>query len=173
MPNVSYKVQFGESVFDLAVKLYGDVSYSVKLMSENTNITSLSMDLEGMTIEYDSGFKKTSVTPLVVNVTKKINIGQTYTPTDYQTIFDIALMLNGGFDGIVDLVRNSTISELNQDIESTDRFYYTKLSNKITDWVDSTGQIFQSKTGTNQTGNFILQESGAFLLLQTGGKIVL
>lgn len=173
MPNVNYKVQFGESVFDLAIKLYGDISYSVKLMNENSNITGLSMDLEGMTIVYDSDFKKTAVTPLVINVTKKINIAQSYQPTDYQTIFDIALMLNGSFDGIVDLIRNSTITEFNEDIENTDRFSYTKVSNQITDWVNSTGQIFQSKTGTNITGNFLLQENGAFLLLQTGGKIVL
>lgn len=147
MPLVNYKVRYQESLFSLAVSLYGSVENSVKLLLENESvIDDINTDIEEKTIVYDSDFKAVNVVPLSVSQKPVISLAKTYQPYENQTIFDITLMLEGNLESIISLVHNSTLPSINSKIDKMDIFNYTKRNTSITNWVISTNQIFQTAT---------------------------
>ena len=161
MPNVNYTVKYEETIFDVAVNLYGSVDCAVKLLLENsTVIDNINIDLEGIEITYDSAFKGTNVVPLVTITPPSQNLSQIYKPTSFQTIFDIALMVDGNLSGVVDLVHNSTLNNINTEVKISDSFLYTKKKSGILDWIEKTGQVFQTQTPIE--GNTGREHSSAF-----------
>jgi len=163
MPNANYTVKYEQSIFDVAVNLYGSVDSAIKLLLENDNITDVNTDLEGITIVYDVDYKATKLVPLITKKPPVINLAQIYKPTDFQTIFDVALMLDGNLSGVVNLVHNSTLQNINTDVKFNDSFNFTKKSSGILDWIEKTGQVFQTKTPLE--GNAGREHSTAFDLL--------
>lgn len=160
MPNASYTAKYEESIFDIAIKLYGSVDCAVKLLLENsTEIEDINTDLEGIEVVFDNEFKGTNVVPLVTTVQIK-NLSQTYKPTSFQTIFDVALMLDGNLSDVVGIVKRSTLNNVNTEVKITDSFPYTEKKSGILDWVRKTGQVFQTKTPIE--GNTGREHSSAF-----------
>lgn len=149
MPNANYTVKFEESIFDAALSLYGSVDQAIKLALENDNVTDLSQDLEGEVLVYDSEFKGQNIQPLITVVPSSINVARIYHPTEYQSIFDVALQLNGNFENIIDLVQNSTIVNLNTIIAGVDTFTYFKKETAFIKYVDKNNIIFQTKEEVN------------------------
>ncbi|WP_230691177.1 hypothetical protein, partial [Streptococcus pneumoniae] len=73
-----------------------------KLLFENTDqIADVNDDLEGKTLSYELVFKQLNFVPLVLEVGAGPNMSQTYKPTSFQTIFDVALLTNGSLSEIV------------------------------------------------------------------------
>lgn len=147
MLSAKYTAKFGESIFDVAIKLYGSVDSAVKLFFENyPTISEFEEDIEGITLIFDPLYKQQNSTVLLTIKPPDKNLSQIYKPTDYQTIFDVALMLNGNLDSIFSLVRNSTLNNINTEIKISDSFIFVKKRSGILDWIEKTGQIFQTKT---------------------------
>lgn len=160
MPSVNYTAKYQESIFDLALNLYGSVDCSVKLLLENSDvIDDINTDLEGIEVVFDNEFKGTNIVPLVTNV-PVINLAQIYKPTSFQTIFDVALMIDGNLSDVIGIVKRSTLNNVNTEVKVTDSFPYTQKKSGVLDWVRKTGQVFQTKTPIE--GNVGREHSSAF-----------
>lgn len=147
MQVANYTVKYKETLFSLAVNLYGSVENSVKLLLENESIISdINEDIEGETIVYDADYKAEISVPLISKKKPVISLAKNYQPYENQTIFDIALMLDGDLESIINLVHNSTIASINSKIDTMDKFTYTQKNTNITSWVVNTNQIFQTST---------------------------
>lgn len=144
MPNANYIGLFGETIYDIALKLYGSVDASVKLVLDND--VELMDDFEGVELTYDTDYKETNVVPLVTIKLPSENLSQTYRPTDFQSIFDVALQLSGNLGNVVEIVHNSTLNNINTDIKITDSFNYTVKKSTVLKWISDSGIIFQTKT---------------------------
>lgn len=142
------KANESQSIFDLALQVYGSVDTSVKLFLENTDVidTIDEQDLEGLQFQYEEGFKALNVPPLRIVIPNIPNLAQTYEPTDFQTIFDISLMLDGDLSKVVERAHNSTLNNINTQIDATDRFTYTPSLNAIVEWRTKNKIVFQTKT---------------------------
>ena len=147
MPNANYTIKFGESIYDVANKLYGSVESATVLFLENTDVISdMNTDLEGITIVYNTAYKSEVLEVLNTKTVTSINLAQIYLPNSFQTIFDITLMTDGNLESVINLVHNSTLNNINTEVKITDRFNYTLKSTGVLDWVAKNGIIFQTKT---------------------------
>ena len=147
MPNANYLCKFGESIFDVAVKLYGSVDKAWKILDENsTLIADFNTDLEGITIIYDTAYKGTNIVPLVTIRPPEVNLAQTYSPTDFQSIFDVTLQVYGNLSKVIEIVHNSTLNNINTDVKASDRFNYTLVDNSVVAWANKSGIVYQTKT---------------------------
>lgn len=161
MSNVNYLCKYGESIFDLAIKLYGSVDTAFKILEDNESVISnINTDLEGVTIVYDSDYKSTNIVPLIVIKPQVSNLSQTYKSTAFQTIFDVSLQVYGNLSRIVELVHSSTLNNINTNVKGTDMFNYTVTKSKVLDWIEKTGVIFQTKTPLE--GNTGREHTSAF-----------
>lgn len=134
-----YKTLDGQDIFDIAVSLYGSASYVYKLAKDN----SISInDVLPEYLVYDETVKDTVLSPLVVSAELDTNLNQTYYPADNQSIFDLCLMTNGSFDGLVELVKGSTIESINKKITVSDRFTYQDSKNDIKRYLALTKRVF-------------------------------
>jgi hypothetical protein len=145
MPS-EYRVPSNQSLFDASVTLYGDVSYCVKLMLENSFIESVDFDTSGQIVEYDPEFKNEVLGPLTTATPLDKNLGQIWKPYEGQTIFDIALQIDGGLENIVSVIANSTLNNINSGVIPSSRFDYQKKRSALLDWVEKTGYIFVTGT---------------------------
>lgn len=166
-----YRIPANQTLFDAALVLYGGVEYAIKLILENPIIVDLNSDVSGLEIVYDENFKPEVLSPLLSSPKISANMVQTWKPYDGQTIFDIALQLDGGFENLVSLIKNSTLNNVNDEIDQTSIFVYTKKSSALLDWAEKAEYIF--KTGFSSQRSAIIQENGLYLLLENGGRILL
>lgn len=134
-----YIVRDNQDIFAIAVEVYGESSYAYNLANDNGIL--INDTLTGLVLEYDETVKQTVLSPLVVTVVTN-NLQQTYFPRDNQSIFDVALMTNGGFEDLVELVRNSTLAGINSTIKLVDRFVYTDSENSVKTYIKRTGRVF-------------------------------
>lgn len=139
-----YKAKFNEDIFTVANKLYGSPSYAFKIAKDND--LALDDSLSAKILTYDDTILNVVTSPLIVKQTPSQNVTQIYIPGQNQTIFDIALMTEGGFEGIVGLIKNSTISGLNASISISDRFNYVDSKNEVKKYISLTGVKFANKT---------------------------
>ena len=139
-----YKAKYNEDIFIVANKLYGDISYAFKIAKDND--LGINDSLSGQILVYDESILNVVTSPLIVRQTPSQNVTQIYIPGQNQTIFDIALMTEGGFEGIVALVKNSTLQSLNSSISISDRFSYVDSKNEVKKYISLTGVKFANKT---------------------------
>jgi hypothetical protein len=157
MQKDKYVARFGESIFDVALLLYGSVECFSKILYDNQEtVLNINQELEGLELSYDLGFKNLNVIPLTTALPVKINVLQAYKPTSFQTIFDVSLMTNGSLSDIIKLVHLSSLPNINTEIKISDSFPFTKKRSALLDWVESSGVVFQTKTPIegNKTGEF-------------------
>jgi hypothetical protein len=145
MPS-EYRIPSNQSLFDASINLYGDVSYCVKLMLENDFVESIDFDVSGQVVEYDPEFKEEVLGPLTTVKLPAENLVQTWKPYEGQTIFDIALQIDGGLENIISVIANSTLNNINSGIIPSSRFDYQKKKSALLDWVEKTGYIFVTGT---------------------------
>lgn len=147
---MTFKVRTGSTIFDTTLERYGDVSLCVKLLLDNRSIIeNINSEIDGLELEYDETLKKEIQVPLVTVKAIIKNKAQIYKPRDGQSIFDISLTLNGGYESIISLVKNSSLSNINNRITYQSVFNYTETDNSTLLWIRSTNQVF--KTGVSIT----------------------
>lgn len=114
----AYRVKYQETIYDLAILLYGDLSYMFKLMQDNPAITNLNFDFDanaGLTILYDPKVKKPPQTKrktswvIATNVGRLgPNIGQ-FTAVFGQNLYDVCMMTYGSLDQFQKLISDNNI----------------------------------------------------------------
>lgn len=157
------------ALIEVAVGIHGDHSESVTVTSFSiTGINTVSIN-EAI---YDNTIKTTVLQPLIVN-TPPIILAQKYIARQSQTIFDIALMLQGNLESLVSLVIDSGIERL-ENIQFGDEFTYMVANNIVTNWVQGSGFVFATGTTiTEGVKGFLEQQNEFYILQQSGFKIIL
>jgi hypothetical protein len=144
---MTYKVKDNETIWSVANKLYGLVSYAYKLARDNG--FELNDDITGRIIEYDDSIFSSVSEPLIIEAVVSQNVSQIYYSLSNQTIFDVALQTLGGLENIVDLVKNSTLEYMNSDTEKQ-RFVFVDTKNSIRKYISLTGRVFGNKPTPQQ-----------------------
>ena len=67
----NYRVKQDQTLFDLAIQLYGDAGQIFRIIDDNPVITEVLLDITGLTIEYDDTVNTNLINFLKTN---KINI---------------------------------------------------------------------------------------------------
>lgn len=137
-----YKVQSGQTLSNIALELYGEVSYTWKLASDN-NI-GLNDSIEGLTLVYDDSIKSQVLEPLLVAPIRQKNLLQTYTSLFGQSIFDIALNLYGSVEFALTAYINSNMTNLNNPLDRSYSFQYTESSDPLVKWANKRGIIYNT-----------------------------
>jgi hypothetical protein len=157
-----YEVKQNEDIYDVTVKLYGSVSYCVKLCEDND--ISLTDDIQHLTLVYDESVKSK------VNVEFRLNsipstVNNAYFIKETQSIYDLALMMGYGIDGIVNFMNASGLTDLDNNNISGQEIFVTKIKTRLSQYVLLNNISFA--TGFTDS-NFRLLESGDFRLLENG-----
>jgi len=165
-----YKVQSGESIYDLGIKLYGDVSFAGRIVTDN-NLSYDVYPLAGTNLIYYPELKK--ITPPIINTNAVASGDFIYIDgLSGQSIYDICQMGYGSLENLSLMAIDSGIDSLADIDANGKRFTFRK--NKI-----NNTKIFiylqKNKPATiniNEQG-YILLEDGGYLLLQNGGRIII
>lgn len=96
----NYTVKNNQNIYDLAIQLYGDNSYFIKLLTDN-NITDINQNLTNMTLVYDE-------TIYLQNVYTRNNIN--IATHDYFT--DNVDIIDAGFDAVLNYNETSLINPI-------------------------------------------------------------
>jgi len=141
---MQYEVKNGETIFDVAVNVYGSVAYCVKLAEDNS--IDLFTDITNYSLYYDPLIKNK------VNIEFRINtipaqVDNSYFIKKNQSIYDLALMFGYGIENVVDFVKQYNFDSLDNIFISGTTFNVTKVNTKLSNYVTLNNIIF----GTNLT----------------------
>jgi hypothetical protein len=109
----TYTIKQGQSIFDVAVDIYGDVSYAIPLIQQNPELDNVSnTSIAGVVIEYEeptpTPFKPVKIVQRTVF--NSVTIGKD------QTIEDIALQLYGSIERVFDVIALAGVDNISSDV---------------------------------------------------------
>lgn len=133
-----------KTLFDLSVELYGDVSYSFKLLEYNPSISDLQAEISvGEIITYDDAFV------IDLNFEKSVEATAKYfTAKESQSVFDLAIQLYGSVDYVFQLLEDNTnLGDINNEFCVGVNIKYEEQTFAITEYF-RTNRIYIT-TGTN------------------------
>jgi hypothetical protein len=164
---MQYVVKAGQGIYDVAIQLYGDAQYSVKLCTDN-NLT-ITDSIEGLTLTYDDTIRRNVVSAAIKQQNTPQQPDNSYFIKQTQSVYDLALQFGYGLNRVAEFCQLTGL-----DINSTDVgsqiIQVTKIPNNI-----PFGSIFatQSESEAPVIPYFILLEDGFYLLQEDGSKIIL
>lgn len=166
---MQYAVKQGQDIYAVAVQLYGDAQYAIKLCNDNG--LTITDSIEGLTLTYDENLKRI----IVGNSIKQPEVPNTennsYFVKQYQNIYDLCLQFGYGLDRLVEFAQMVGV-QLSQINISNQVFQVTKIRTNL-----PSGLIFATYsdevTPTPSALSFILMESSGYVLLESGDKIEL
>lgn len=161
---MQYEVKNGQTIYDVAVVVYGSPQYAVKLsVDNNIDITDT---IDGLSLYYDERIKANVIARSIVQSEVLSQPNNNYLIKSLQSIYDLALQFGYGIDRLVEFV-------------STTGMNYTNFSN-----AGQTIVVTQQNTDLPRNLNFatqfvmqeirfLLQENGFYLLQEDGSKIII
>lgn len=165
---MQYAVKKGQDIYAVAVQLYGDAQYAIKLCNDNG--LTITDSIEGLTLTYDENLKRI----IVGNAIKQPQVPNTennsYFVKQLQNIYDLCLQFGYGLDRLVEFSQMVGV-QLSQINISNQVFQVTKIRTNL-----PSGLIFATysdEVTTIPSGEFILMESSGYVLLESGYKIEL
>jgi len=110
---MQYEVKQGQSIYDVAVLLYGDAQQSVRLCVDN-NI-SISADITGLVLEYEANVKAQNITNNNVLTLVQVPPDEAYVIKQQQSNYDLCLHYGYTLDRYADFINDSALpaSEVN------------------------------------------------------------
>ena len=162
---MQYVVKQGQVIYDVAVQLYGDAQYSVKLCTDN-NIT-ITDSIDGLTLTYDEFIKKNIIAAAIKQQNTPQQPDNSYYIKQTQSVYDLALQFGYGIDEVanfcqltgLDITSNSVGGQIIQ---------VTKLPNNL-----PLNSIFATQFFEEQVVGYILMEDGFYLLQENDNKLLL
>jgi hypothetical protein len=163
-----HRVLEGENIFDVAVKLYGDVVSGVQDLLQLNPSIDMNTDLAGLDLEYNPSKEKRKKPVFVITVPEVK--AYTYRTLEFQTVYDLAVQLYGNMSFIGKILK--TFSNLNTEIAVGS----TIQVDKTTDPVVQFFQRFQLAVATLQVADGLpavpagvrLLEDGTYRLMEDG-----
>lgn len=123
-----YTIKYGESLIDVSLKLYGNVSYVFELIKINPEISSINdSNLTGIEINYNSVLKQ----PLIVTLKKINKVVKNVTISENQNIFDLSLQVYGSVEKVFDIIKLTGIENVNESDLKSIKFKYDYVPLKV------------------------------------------
>jgi hypothetical protein len=165
--SMQYVVKNGQVIYDVAVLLYGDAQYSVKLCTDN-NLT-ITDSIEGLTLTYDDTVKRNVVAATIRQQNTPKQPDNTYYIKQMQSVYDLALQFGYGINRVAEFCELTGLDITSVDVASVE-IQVTKIPNNI-----PFGSIFATQSGSEApiVPYFLLLEDGFYLLQENGFKIQL
>lgn len=133
---MQYVIKQKQSIYDVALELYGDSSYAVKLVNENPLLLDLdNANIYGITVNYDETIKPTIKYNLVVSNFVIPDTEDVYVSKKGQSIYDLSFEYGYGIENIVEFINLINIESLNSGDVSGKSIYVTKRQNNVTDYL--------------------------------------
>jgi hypothetical protein len=164
---MQYVVKAGQGIYDVAIQLYGDAQYSVKLCTDND--LTITDSIEDLTLTYDDTIRRNVVSAAIKQQNTPQQPDNSYYIKQMQSVYDLALQFGYGLNRVAEFCQLTGL-----DITSTsvggNEIQVTKIPNNI-----PFGSIFatQSESEAPVIPYFILLEDGFYLLQEDGSKIIL
>ena len=162
-----YAVKNGQDIYSVAVQLYGDAQYSVKLCTDND--LTITDSIEGLTLTYDDTIKRNVVAATIRQQNTPKQPDNTYYIKQTQSVYDLALQFGYGIDRVAEFCELTRLDITSVDVASVE-IQVTKIPNNI-----PFGSVFATQSGSEApiVPYFILLEDGFYLLQEDGFKIQL
>ena len=165
------KVLNGQTIFDIALFCYNDATLVYNLISENSFITDINMDLVGLNLIY---------TPIeIVKYEAKENaktLNKVVTIKKEQSLFDLSLQYYGDVESVYTLIQsNSYLDSVLTDNFNGNVLNYTSEINYVNNYYSKNLINIGTKPQfiTIEESTYLLQEDGSYLLQEDGFKIIL
>lgn len=153
MPN--YTIKTGESIYDVSVKIYGDISYSIDLIKLNPDLVNLNnADISGLTIAYEI-IEKTDFKPVKVvteSTQKLVTIGEN------QSVFDLSLQMYGSLDEVFKVISLSGVENLNDNEIKGVTFNYDYVNGIVQNYFNDKNIKIATKNPNSL--NYIIDQYG-------------
>jgi len=107
----SYTIKYGESIFDVSTKIYGNINNVFYLILLNPILDNVNnTNITGLTINYVDIPQSRFITKTneIFKPQKSVTIKEN------QSIFDVSLQIYGNIEQVFDIVNNSEIDNINE-----------------------------------------------------------
>jgi len=136
---MQYEVKFGQSIYDVAVLLYGDAQLSVKLCSDNS--IDINANIYGLVLTYDENIKAQQITNNTTKTYVQVPIDNTYFIKNLQTNYDLCLQFAYGLDNYGQFLSDTKLTA--NDIENySQNILVTKQPSNLPNVIFATGLGF-------------------------------
>ena len=136
---MQYEVKYGQTIYDVAVLLYGDAQLSVKLCSDNS--IDINANIYGLILTYDENVKAQQVTNNTTKTYVQVPIDNTYFIKDLQTNYDLCLQFAYGLDNYGQFLSDTKLTA--NDIENYSKnILVTKQPSNLPNVIFATGLGF-------------------------------
>jgi hypothetical protein len=165
--SMQYVVKAGQGIYDVAIQLYGDAQYSVKLCTDND--LTITDSIEGLTLTYDDTVRRNVVSAAIKQQNTPQQPDNSYFIKQTQSVYDLALQFGYGLNRVAEFCQLTGLDITSTSVGSQ-IIQVTKIPNNI-----PFGSIFatQSESEAPEIPYFILLEDGFYLLQEDGSKIIL
>jgi hypothetical protein len=152
----NYTIKYGETLLDVSMRLYSNVSYVFNLIKWNTFLNNINNTaISGLTIYYEP-ITKTDFKPVVTN--EKV-IQKNVTIRDFQSLFDVSLQIFGTTERAFEIVKKSSSENIN-DANTTGKVVeYFYENTKFPKYFLEKGIVISTKSPSVSTG-FVIDENG-------------
>lgn len=172
---MQYEVKEGQSVYDVALLLYGDATFAVKLVNDNPDLLSLdNLDIAYIVVSYDETIKPTIKPFLIIDGSVISDKKPSYIIPNSQSIYDLAIMYGYGIENIVQFIQDTPqlLNIDNTDIAGID-ILVTKKSTNLSNYISLQNKVLATNSSLSASDGFLLLQNGGYILLQNGYKIIL
>lgn len=175
--SMQYEIKQNQTLFDVAIELYGRPEFAVKLVNENPDVISLTMTpIAGIVINYDEAFKVEMLQFFPLPTTPVNTETPPYQVKGNQSQLDLATMWGYGIEGLIEFMQRAELPDLTQQDIQGQIFSVTKKNTNISNYLNLKAINFGTAalgdySDVITTGSFVLLESGDYVLLESGDKI--
>lgn len=161
---MQYEVKNGQTIYDVAVVVYGSPQYAVKLsIDNNIDITD---SIDELSLYYDERIKSNVIARSIVQSEVLSQPDNNYLIKSLQSIYDLALQFGYGIDRLVEFVSTTGMNYTNFS-NAGQTIVVTQQNNDLPRNLNfATQQVMQEI-------RFLLQENGFYLLQEDGSKIII
>lgn len=162
-----YAVKNGQGIYDVAVLLYGDAQYSVKICTDND--LTITDSIDGLTLTYNPTIKRTVDAAAIRQQNTPKQPDKSYYIKQTQSVYDLALQFGYGINRVAEFCQLTGLDITSVSIGGSE-IQVTKIPNNI-----PFNTIFATQSGSEApiVPYFILLEDGFYLLQENGFKIEL
>jgi len=111
----NYLLRDGQNLFDVATLVYGSPEYAYQLLLDNSGITAINSATTQYSLAYDSTVIQNNVTLNVSNNPSPPS-ATTYSTYEAQSLFDLALQVNGDVSTAYQLMMQNGFRNMNANV---------------------------------------------------------
>lgn len=138
-----YTIKYGESLVDVSLKLYGDISYVFDLIKLNPILQNIdNTAIVGLEIDYNTIEKQ----PIIAAIKPVKKVVKNVTILDKQNIFDLSLQIYGTIENVFDVLKLSGVESINDNEIKAIQFNYNYVPLKVPKYLNDKKIIISTKS---------------------------